>query len=418
MAHTDLTAPAPAPERMHALDAVRGFALMAGIVFHATMSFLPGPQIWITRDSHQSATLAVVFFVLHIFRMTTFFLIAGFFAHMTFHRRGAKAFIGDRLKRIALPMVVAWPFLFAAITAAAIWGAIAAAGGHLPKGPAPVWPTFPAFPLTHLWFLWMLLLLYAATLIVRGVAAAIDRDGAVRAGLDKAVAWVVGGPAAALVLAAPVAIVFATDGQWRMYFGVTTPDGSFVPNLEAAVGFMTAFGFGWLLHRQSDLLKVWERRWVLNLALAVAFSVASLAILGGVNPNIKMAADNWTHPVGAATYALSIWCWTFAAIGMAMRFLGGHSPVRRYIADASYWLYLIHLPIVMALQVWVAKWDLIWPVKFAIVLGIAFPLMFASYQLLVRHSVIGAVLNGRRAPRAPASRAKGLSSAPATQPAE
>ena len=60
MAHTELTAPAPAPERMHALDAVRGFALMAGIVFHATMSFLPGPQIWITRDSHQSATLAVV----------------------------------------------------------------------------------------------------------------------------------------------------------------------------------------------------------------------------------------------------------------------------------------------------------------------------------------------------------------------
>ena len=144
---------APAPERMHALDAVRGFALIAGIVFHATMSFLPGPQIWITHDNHTSSTLAVAFFVLHIFRMTTFFLIAGFFAHMTFHRRGAKGFMADRLKRIALPMVVAWPFLFASITAAAIWGAIVAAGGHPPKGPAPVWPTFPAFPLTHLWFL-------------------------------------------------------------------------------------------------------------------------------------------------------------------------------------------------------------------------------------------------------------------------
>ncbi len=29
------------PERLHALDAVRGFALMLGIVFHSTMSFLP-----------------------------------------------------------------------------------------------------------------------------------------------------------------------------------------------------------------------------------------------------------------------------------------------------------------------------------------------------------------------------------------
>jgi hypothetical protein len=30
------------------------------------------------------------------------------------------------------------------------------------------------------------------------------------------------------------------------------------------------------------------------------------------------------------------------------------SPVRRYIADASNWLYLIHLPIVMVLQAMVA----------------------------------------------------------------
>ena len=29
-------------ERLHALDAVRGFALIAGVVLHATMSFLPG----------------------------------------------------------------------------------------------------------------------------------------------------------------------------------------------------------------------------------------------------------------------------------------------------------------------------------------------------------------------------------------
>ena len=36
-----------------------------------------------------------------------------------------------------------------------------------------------------------------------------------------------------------------------------------------------------------------------------------------------------------------------------------------------------------------------------IVLGVAFPLMFASYELMVRHSFLGAILNGRRAPRRP-----------------
>ena len=28
--------------RLHALDAVRGFALLAGVVLHAAMSYLPG----------------------------------------------------------------------------------------------------------------------------------------------------------------------------------------------------------------------------------------------------------------------------------------------------------------------------------------------------------------------------------------
>jgi glucan biosynthesis protein C len=96
---------------------------------------------------------------------------------------------------------------------------------------------------------------------------------------------------------------------------------------------------------------------------------------------------------------LAIWTTTFAVIGLALRFLSGFSATRRYLADASYWLYLIHLPILMALQVAVSALDWPWPVKFATILGIAFPLMFASYQLLVRDSIIGAVLNGRRMPR-------------------
>jgi glucans biosynthesis protein C len=115
---------AGAPERLHALDAVRAGALLLGIVFHATISFVPAPaKIWIVEDSHRSQALGVLFFTTHVFRMTTFFLIAGFFAHMSFHRRGAKAFIGDRLKRIAVPLTAGWPIVFGAILAVAAWAA-------------------------------------------------------------------------------------------------------------------------------------------------------------------------------------------------------------------------------------------------------------------------------------------------------
>ena len=51
-----------APARWHGLDAVRGFALVAGVVLHASMAFLPGPQLWLVADATRSTTLSVAFF--------------------------------------------------------------------------------------------------------------------------------------------------------------------------------------------------------------------------------------------------------------------------------------------------------------------------------------------------------------------
>jgi peptidoglycan/LPS O-acetylase OafA/YrhL len=391
----------PPPERLHALDAVRGFALLLGIVFHAAVSFVPAPaQIWIVEDTHRSTALAVLFFTTHVFRMTTFFLIAGFFAHMSFHRRGAKSFIKDRLTRIALPLLVGWPIVFAAIVAVAVWAAISASGDHRPP---PPFPTFPKFPLTHLWFLYVLLELYAAVLVLRAGVVLLDRAGRIRAVIDRLVALVVRNPLAPVVLAVPVGIAFIADPSWLMWFGVRTPDSSFITNTQAWAGFGTAFGFGWLLHRQLALIRILERRWLLNLVLAIGLITASLAI-AGVTPELTPIKDSMTKLAGAACYALATWTTTFAIVGLALRFLSGFSPARRYVADASYWLYIIHLPIVLALQVAVSHLDWPWPAKFAVILGVAFPLMFASYQLLVRYSFIGGVLNGRRVPRDAATR--------------
>jgi glucans biosynthesis protein C len=383
----------PAPERLHALDAVRGFALLLGIVLHATLSFVPTPtRFWIIQDSHPSITLAVLFFVIHVFRMTTFFLIAGFFAHMSFHRRGARSFIRDRLQRIALPLLVGWPILFTAMSLVVVWAASFPHGG-LPPGPRNWPPVLPRFPLTHLWFLYVLLEFYAAVLLLRFVTVRLDGSGRLRAGVDRLIALVMRSPLAPAILAIPIGIAFAADPKWLMWFGVRTPDQSLLTNLQAVIGFGTAFGFGWLLHRQIDLIRILERRWLLNLVLAIALIAVSLA-LAGMPP--RPPGDIVIKLAGCVCYALAIWTTTFAVIGLALRFLAGYSATRRYLADSSYWLYLIHLPIVMALQVALSPLDWPWPLKFAAILLVALPVMLVSYQLLVRYSIIGAVLNGRR----------------------
>jgi peptidoglycan/LPS O-acetylase OafA/YrhL len=219
--------------------------------------------------------------------------------------------------------------------------------------------------------------------------------------IDGAVRLVAMHPAGLALLAAPTMLAFLATPGWLPWFGVPTPDSSLVPNLAASVAYASAFGFGWLAHRQTELLAAWRRLWPAYLALALGFTIAQLALLG-LTPAIHPPTGA-TRLALSALYPLATWSWTFALIGLAVRYLSDFSPARRYIADASYWLYLVHLPLILALQVMVASLAWPWPVKFAVILGVAFPLMLASYQLLVRHSFIGAILNGPRESRSRAS---------------
>jgi peptidoglycan/LPS O-acetylase OafA/YrhL len=401
MSHS--TAAAPVSERLHALDAVRGFALLLGIVLHATLSFVPAPtRIWIIQDTHQSLALGLLFFAIHVFRMTTFFLMAGFFARMSFHRRGAWGFVKDRLQRIALPLVIAWPIVFTPMALVVIWAAGFPNGG--PITGVPRWPpVLPNFPLTHLWFLYVLLELYVAMLLLRGAIVWLDASGTLRRVLDRFFARIMQNPLAPAILAIPVGIAFSLDPRWISVMGVRTPDQSLVTNLQAWIGFGTAFGFGWLLHRQIDLLRILERRWLWNLLPALGLILISFVLVGVMTsapgaPRLPVSFAT-LRLVSAILYAPAIWISTFAVLGLALRFMSGFSPTRRYLADASYWLYLIHMPIVMALQVVLSQRD--WPglIKFAIILVVAILPMLASYHLLVRFTFIGVVLNGRRAAR-------------------
>src|SRR6187402_1042841 len=104
---------------LHSIDCARALALLLGIVLHATMSFFLGLP---AQDNSQSVTLAVTFFVIHIFRMSLFFLVAGFFAHLAFHRRGLRGFLKDRARRVLVPLTAGWAILAPPTIAAVLWG--------------------------------------------------------------------------------------------------------------------------------------------------------------------------------------------------------------------------------------------------------------------------------------------------------
>jgi ABC-type multidrug transport system ATPase subunit len=100
----------------------------------------------------------------------------------------------------------------------------------------------------------------------------------------------------------------------------------------------------------------------------------------------------------ALGFGVAVWGWVLGLTGAALTYLSNYSPMRRYLADASYWIYLAHLPVVAAFQVWVGHWPLHWGFKYPFILVASFALLFLSYHFLVRPTVIGQVLNGRKYP--------------------
>lgn len=392
-------------ERFHAMDAVRGGVLILGVFFHATLSFLPGEQMWIVMDASRSIELSVLFFVLHTFRMTVFFLLAGFFGRLLIERVGAGRFVLNRVMRIATPLAMFWPLVLTAFIATLLWAAAQANGGTLPEGPPPPPLTVETFPLLHLWFLYVLLIFYAAALVLRGIVHLIDRGGALRARLVDPVVRLLAGPLAPVPLAIPAAAALYFKPHWMMWFGIPTPDTGLIPNTAALIAFGVAFSFGWLIHRQPQILENWGARWGVYVGSAIGATVTALMIAGGPSPVISIVEPSLTTLAFAALYAFAGWAWTIAIIGFAVRHLAGHSPARRYLADASYWIYIVHLPILIALQTLLAPYPWPWFAKYPLILAIAFIIMLASYQWFVRYSFIGAILNGKKQKPAKAQRA-------------
>lgn len=385
----------PPRDRLHGLDAVRAIALLFGVIVHASMAWIPGAQyFWVVHDSTPSALAGLLFYVPHMFRMLLFFLIAGLFARMACERLGAMGFIRDRARRIAIPLASLWFPMLMAIVAVIAWNAWLVNHGTMP--PAPETPPLSPrnFPLTHLWFLYVLLLCYIAALALR---ATLGRSAVVQRMADAG-ARVLVSPAGPLLLALPLAAALITHPKWFAWFGIPTPDQSLYPSLAAWVAFASAFGFGWLLHRQQALLQRWAAHWPLHLSIAISATVGCVLHVGLV-PKLVPATQDMATIGSAIAYALAGWSWTVAIIGLGLRFLSGHSRVRRYLADASYWIYIAHLPLVMALQVAMSRVHWPWLAEFALVLAATLVILLPSYDLLVRNTFLGAWLNGRRKPR-------------------
>jgi glucan biosynthesis protein C len=410
-------------ERFYSMDALRASALMMGIVFHAALSFTPyrlEVTPWAVYDSSPSHLLGAVAYVSHMFRMEVFFLIAGFFAHMVYHRKGMKAFLAIRSRRILVPFVVSWLVLYPSFIYLWIWGAMKSGSSErLLAAPALAawWRTIEimsepreflydrGFTLSHLWFLYYLFALYVIVILFRKTFLSMFGDAdKMRRTIDSGLKTIV--TSRWLLVLAAIPITAAIYGM-KDWYGVVTPERKpfplpLVPMASSLAVYLIFFGAGWLLHRQADLLAQFSKHWKSNtfvgLVLGTFMSVFFMKYLHVDSASMFRSSASFRF-VYCYLYSVVMLLLVFGVMGFFVEYFKKPSRIWRYLADSAYWLYLIHLPIMVWLQVAVYRWDVHWTLKFALINGIAFPIMLLSYHYLVRSTFIGLTLNGRKYPR-------------------
>ncbi len=371
------------PIRYHGLDALRGFAMMLGIVLHAALAYFAGDAdadygaFW-PQDDQQSPLSWIIFTFIHSWRMPTFFLLAGFFAHLVLDRRGDGYFVRDRLNRILLPLIV-FGLIMAAIIPS-IWVSAFARELSLVT-PLEIPPT-----IGHLWFIYHLVYLYVILVAARWIASKIPRP---------------------LPLGRILLAVFVN--RWHVpliiLFSVITI-GRFIANVEdyllwpiGAWDFMYSlvpFLLGYGLYRRREIVdSLASTSSTISLLSVATVAFAVQLVLTVVTSADDAAAEQWGLLLILAQSTATV-CYTFGLIGLFQLAFSTHSSWVRWVADSSYWVYIMHLPVVLVIGT--LMFELPWPadLKFIIVCVITGALGFATYWAFIRYTFIGTMLNGKR----------------------
>jgi peptidoglycan/LPS O-acetylase OafA/YrhL len=393
------TRPTPGTaDRFHELDAVRSAAMLLGLFFHGAVSFIETPTPWAVRDrsTHWIADLFV--WVCHTFRMPVFFLMSGFFARLLHARLGTAAFLRQRARRILLPFAAALVPTMAAVYGLWRWGwskTPPPAAGAYPGLEAPSLELSELTPSpAHLWFLYYLSLLLAALVPALALGGKL-RDSRLWARLDA----VYGAAVRSWTLPFVAALPTAATLHFMHMLEADTPV-SFVPQPRILAYYAVFFAFGWWLQRSPSLIAVFPRRLAANAAFAALALPALLPLLDRAGREGRLSPESLRT---GALYLSAFFGWSMLLlfIGVFVRWLSDPSPRVRWLADASYWCYLVHLPVVVSLQVLLA--DRAWPgpLKYALLMAATLAVCLGSYGAFVRTTFLGTALHGKRgtAPR-------------------
>ena len=368
-------------------DALRASAIFLVVTLHAALAYthLDIPRLlWGIREP--AVGLGFDWFCWWAMGVSVplFFTISGFFAAMAVASKGIEAFWQGRVRRVVVPgfavAPVVLPLCFFAWSVG--WLLTNRCDFHEIRRLRFADPAIETalYGPAHLWFVeYLIPILWAYSLASRQASA-------------RPVAWLTRWWAP-LALAIPSAVLMLLHRRWTGVDAGIDRHNSIFPEPLRLLHFGAFFLAGSALYRTPGWLDALKRRgWWL-----VASTGPICAFRGWMLP-LDWASDApWSFSIlTASAGALGSWLSVLGLIGVYRRVCTRVSPVTRYLAASSFWVYLVHLPIVGLMQADLYGVKVTTFAKFAATLAVTLGLGLASFEVFVRQTALGRFLDGRR----------------------
>lgn len=353
------------------MDALRASTMLLLVPAHAAGL--------IAVNGSEGAWSTMVIWGIHVFRLPLFFAMSGFFLALMLSRRGLGGTARNRTTRIVVPLAVGMVTVMPLYLATSQLTGLAISDTHLPPEGSPF-----GLRLGFLWFLWDLLIIDAVAVALYLLAPRLLRRAgyAMRGALARPL-FGIG------MLATLTAVLLWPHEEWMAPASLAwIPE----PVTLAYYALFAALGATLHTHREQLVTAAHRNAWRwLACALLAAVPAAALFALH----NSSYASS--VHAPALFVYAVATWASLLALVGLATRYLSRPRPRFRYMADASYWIYLSHLPaMVLAVALFGSVVGLSTAPLFAVAVAVSLAFSLVTYDLFVRYTAVGRVLNGPR----------------------
>lgn len=332
-----------ASSRVQYLDNLKWLMIVLVIFVHAGVTYSGSGSWYYVENTHPDLltwlTITPFLSFTQAYFMGFLFFIAGVFVPASLERRGVKGFLGERLFRLGVPLlvyiVVINPFIDYCLTGLLAGNPRPPLGEYFARGvssPAFLGGTGP------LWF--------AEVLFLFSAVYALLRPAAGRLPVPKSLS--------PRLLVVAVCVIAAAAFAVRIFL----PIGSSVANLQLCFfpGYVALFVAGTWAGRADWLSKLPRRYGPVCLVVAV---VGGLAIFAGVMLSGGALTDGIGPYMGglhwqAAAYAFweSFFCVFFSAglLAFGKYRLNGAGALARFMARSSFGVYVFHAPILITIS--------------------------------------------------------------------